>query len=202
MDTFAYDVFLSHSSKDKVVIRKLARRLKDDGLRVWFDEWIIGPGDLIGLQIERGLEQSRTLVLAMSANAFNSDWVTLERHTTLFRDPTNSERRLIPLRIDDAQIKETLSQFAYVDWRQRSEQQYEKLLSVCRPASIPPIRPAQIKIWQNRLGRILTSTNELAILNCTTSIEAMELLLRSKQPVSKQKSRGKASRSRTAKDRH
>ena len=84
---FQYDVFISHNSKDKVVVRDLAQRLKKDGLRVWFDEWEIKPGDSIPLKIEYGLEQSRTLLLAMSANAFASDWVTLERHTALFPRP-------------------------------------------------------------------------------------------------------------------
>jgi TIR domain len=68
--TFAYDVFLSHTSKDKPAVRELAEHLKQDGLRVWFDEWIIQPGDLVSLKIEQGLEQSRTLILVMSHNAF------------------------------------------------------------------------------------------------------------------------------------
>ncbi len=62
-EEFKYDVFLSHSSKDKAVVRKLAERLRDDGLRVWLDEWEIRPGDPILLKIEEGLEQSRALVL-------------------------------------------------------------------------------------------------------------------------------------------
>jgi hypothetical protein len=48
---FNYDVFLSHSSKDKPIVRELAERLRADGLRVWFDEWIIQPGDMIGLKV-------------------------------------------------------------------------------------------------------------------------------------------------------
>ena len=129
-ETFAYDVFISYSSKDKPIVRELARKLKIDGLRVWFDEWEIKPGDMISLKIEQGLEQSRTLVLVMSANAFASEWVTLERHTALFRDPTNAKRRFIPLRLDDVEIKDTLKQFACVDWRDKSEGQYTKLLEV------------------------------------------------------------------------
>ncbi|HQU85481.1 MAG TPA: toll/interleukin-1 receptor domain-containing protein, partial [Pyrinomonadaceae bacterium] len=87
-EEFKYDVFLSHSSKDKAVIRELAERLKADGVRVWFDEWIIKPGDAIGIKINRGLEQSRVLVLAISANASESDWVTFEHQSILFNDPT------------------------------------------------------------------------------------------------------------------
>ena len=80
---FAYDVFFSHNTKDKPTVRELAERLKQDGLRVWFDEWVIQLGDLVSLKIEQGLEQSRTLILVMSHNAFASEWVTLERHGTV-----------------------------------------------------------------------------------------------------------------------
>jgi hypothetical protein len=44
-DRFTYDVFLSHNSKDKPRVRKLAEDLRDAGLRVWFDEWVLKPGD-------------------------------------------------------------------------------------------------------------------------------------------------------------
>jgi hypothetical protein len=104
-DDFTHHVFLSHSSKDKPVVRALAKRLKKDGLRVWFDEWELKPGDSIPTKIEAGLEYSRVLVLCMSANAFGSDWAQLEAGTFRFRDPLNKERRFIPLRLDDAPIK-------------------------------------------------------------------------------------------------
>src|SRR4051794_23054075 len=107
-DGFDYDVFLSHSSHDTPAVRELARRLKADGLRVWLDDWEIQPGDHIGVKIEQGLERSRVLVLVMSAHADASEWVALERHTALFRDPTNARRRFIPLRLDDAEIRDTL----------------------------------------------------------------------------------------------
>ncbi|MEK7677945.1 MAG: ORF6N domain-containing protein [Verrucomicrobiota bacterium] len=55
---FQYDVFLSHSAKDKAVVRPLAERLRKDGLRVWFDEWALKPGDSIPAKIEEGLEPS------------------------------------------------------------------------------------------------------------------------------------------------
>jgi hypothetical protein len=38
---FAFDVFLSHNSKDKPRVRKLAVALRDRGLRVWLDEWVL-----------------------------------------------------------------------------------------------------------------------------------------------------------------
>jgi hypothetical protein len=106
---FTHEVFLSHSAKDKAVVRPLAERLCKDGLKVWFDEWVLKPGDSIPAKIEEGLEHSSVLVLCMSANAFGSDWAQLEagtcgRGNLPFRAPLNQERRFIPLRLDDAPI--------------------------------------------------------------------------------------------------
>ena len=130
---FRYDVFLSHSGADKPVVRELAERLRAAGLRVWLDDWIIRPGDLISAKIEEGLEQSAVLLLCMSANAFGSDWVTLEGHTAIFRDPQNLERRFVPLRLDDAPIKAMLRGYAYIDWRAGADREgaWERLLGAC-----------------------------------------------------------------------
>jgi hypothetical protein len=71
---FQYDVFLSHSAKDKAVVRPLAERLRTcpgvaarrsrtDGLKVWlvppkppgvggFDEWMLKPGASIPAKID------------------------------------------------------------------------------------------------------------------------------------------------------
>lgn len=92
-ETFHYHVFLSHSSKDRELVRPIAERLREDDLRVWFDEWEIKAGDSIPAKIEDGLERSRVLVLCMSANAFGSEWAKLEAGTFRFRDPLNIDRR-------------------------------------------------------------------------------------------------------------
>ena len=135
-DRFKYDVFLIHSSDDKPAVRELAERLKADGLRVWFDEWEIKPRARKATRekkIEAGLEQSRVLVLCMSAHAFGTDWPQLEAATFRFRDPQNHDRRLIPLRLDNAPIQGSLAQFPYIIWLpQDREQEYSKLLKACR----------------------------------------------------------------------
>ena len=131
---FHFDVFLSHSSKDKEIVRHMAECLRNAGLRVWFDEWAMLPGDNIPTKIEEGLEHSRVLVLCMSANAFDSDWTQLESQTIRFRDPLNKERRLIPLRLDKAPIRGSLAQFLYIKWYPETrDQELQNLLNACRP---------------------------------------------------------------------
>lgn len=130
---FAYDVFISHSKEDAFIARGLANRLRKSGLSVWFADWSIRPGDSIVARIEDGLNSSRTLILVMSEAAFTSDWVTLERHTILFRDPSNEQRRFVPIRIDDSEAPYTIQQFKAVDWRHRSKSEYKRLLRACAP---------------------------------------------------------------------
>jgi small GTP-binding protein len=140
---FKYDVFLSHSSKDKAVVRSIAERLHTDGLRVWLDDWELHPGDSILAKIEEGLEHSRVLVLCMSTNAFGSDWAQLEAGTFRFRDPLNKDRRFIPLRLDQTPIKGSLGQFLYINWLlDDREQEYTKLLEACSPPAQPPVAEA------------------------------------------------------------
>jgi hypothetical protein len=146
-NTFDYDVFLSYSSQDKQVVHALAERLKQEGLRVWLDEWMIQPGAMIGLQIQHGLEQSRTLLMCMSHAYFDSEWATLEHHTLLFRDPTNEKRRFIPLLIEDCAMPDIIAQFAYIDWRTRSDEAYGRLLASCQRDGAETTEPAA-RVWQ------------------------------------------------------
>jgi hypothetical protein len=148
MPDFEFDVFLSHSAKDKAIVRAIVERLRADGLRVWFDEWVLKPGDSIPAKLEHGLEHSRVLVLCMSGNAFRSDWAQMEAGTFRFRDPLNKERRFIPLRLDDAPIKGALAQLLFIDWRAEDrEQAYAMLLDACRP---PAMQSSHIEVLAKR----------------------------------------------------
>jgi hypothetical protein len=105
---------------------------------VWFDEWVIKPGDDIYLAIERGLEAARAQVLCLSPAALGSDWVAIERSTVLFRDPTNAGRRFIPLLLADCGFPDALRRYKYVDYRRKRP---GLRLYRCRPAE-PPGRGA------------------------------------------------------------
>ncbi|MBY5904167.1 glycosyltransferase [Rhizobium leguminosarum] len=132
-DEFTHDVFLSHSSKDKAIVRSLAEGLRSAGLQVWFDEWEMQPGDAIFTKLEEGLEHSRVLALCMSANAFASDWAELESTTIRFRDPLNRERRFVPIRLDETPAKGSLANFLSVSWNPNSPDiDLQRIVTACR----------------------------------------------------------------------
>lgn len=139
-EDFTYDVFLSYSSKDKAVVRDIAERLRADGLRVWFDDWEIGPATAYRRKFEEGLEHSRMLVLCMSANVFGSEWAAMESRSLRFRDPLNKKRCLISLWLDKTPIEGYLALFPWIDWtpESRGERAYAELLEACRLPARPP----------------------------------------------------------------
>jgi GTPase SAR1 family protein len=169
-DRFTFDVFLSHNAQDKPLVRKLAERLKKAGLRVWFDDWAIKPGDDIYLAIERGLEAARVQVLCLSSAALGSDWVTLERSTVLFRDPTNAGRRFVPLMLADCKLPDTLRRYKYVDFRQETQEAFDELLAACRgeaeakpPAPQPESKKKPVKP-KPKTAKPPEQTESLAVL--------------------------------------
>ena len=151
---FAFDVFLSYSSKDKPRVLRIAEKLKAAGLRVWLDQWTIAPGEDIYLAIEGGLETSRTQLLFLSSSALGSDWVRLERSTALFRDPTNKERRFVPVLLEDCELPDALRRFRYIDLRSDSEAAFAELLAASRAVApeAPPTAPGKTSS-RGRAGR-------------------------------------------------
>ncbi|ETW92245.1 MAG: hypothetical protein ETSY1_44490, partial [Candidatus Entotheonella factor] len=69
----------------------------------------------------------------MSPAAFSSEWSQLERNTVLFRNPQNSDRRFLPLLLEDCQIPPTIRRFSFVDWRQESDDALARLIQACQP---------------------------------------------------------------------
>ena len=138
---FTCDAFLSHSAKDKAVVRSIAERLRQDWLKVWFYEWEIKPGDNIPAKIEEGLENSRPLMHCMSGNVFGSDWEPLEAGTCRrgnfpFRDPLNLKPILIPVRLDGAPIGDRLEPFLCIGWFPNDrKQEFPEVSETCSPTS-------------------------------------------------------------------
>jgi len=131
---FKFDVFLSYSQADKSIMHSVAIRLYNAGLRVFSARADVAT-------VKEALECSRVMILFLSRNAFGTEWSTLESYTFPFRDPSNQERRFIPVRLDDSPVKEGLKEFALVDFRQRNEAEYHKLIAACQP---PPPLPAKV----------------------------------------------------------
>jgi hypothetical protein len=92
-----YRVFLSHSGKDKDFVRELYRRLMRDGVSCFFDAESIGWGDNWVRTLERAIDECEFIVFVLSPDFCNSEWVEVERTSSIAGDPSGLRRKVRPL---------------------------------------------------------------------------------------------------------
>lgn len=98
---FKFDVFLSHSNRDKELVLRLTTALREANIAYWIDHEQISFGDGIIAKIEEGLQKSRFVVACLSENLLNSGWCRAEYGPILYREFSgDTSRRVIPLSLD------------------------------------------------------------------------------------------------------
>ncbi|MGD1853991.1 MAG: toll/interleukin-1 receptor domain-containing protein [Leptolyngbyaceae cyanobacterium] len=98
-----YSCFISYSSKDQEFAERLYADLQNKGVRCWY-----APEDLpIGAKIRDGIDEAicryDKLLLILSENSVNSQWVEQEVETALEKErERNNQIVLFPVRLDNA----------------------------------------------------------------------------------------------------
>jgi len=74
-----YDVFISHASEDKgSFVAPLANILREMGVKVWYDEFTLRPGDSLSRSIDYGLSSSRFGIVVLSKGFMSKGWPEYE----------------------------------------------------------------------------------------------------------------------------
>lgn len=121
--------FLSHSSKDKEVVEKIAKSLGKE--RCWLYEWEVKPGESI-FKFDRGLADSRIFVVFWSKNAASSQWVEEETSQARIRLSRDRGFRLIVVKLDITPLPDSLAYRSYIEGTQGIDFIVEKIQSVER----------------------------------------------------------------------
>ncbi|MES9905050.1 MAG: SUMF1/EgtB/PvdO family nonheme iron enzyme [Sedimenticola sp.] len=110
MAEFEFDVFLSHNSSDKPLVRELSQCLADAGLKVWLDEDQLIPGrDWQPLLIE-GINCSATGAVLVSNDGLGP-WANQEMQILLNQAVVESGKAVIPVLLPGAPQKPALPPF-------------------------------------------------------------------------------------------
>lgn len=92
-----WDVFLSHASEDKdAFARPLAKELRANGMRVWFDEFTLRIGDSLRRSIDKGLANSRFGVVVISPAFLNKEWPQKELDGLVARE-MDGQKVILPV---------------------------------------------------------------------------------------------------------
>lgn len=92
-----WDLFISHASEDKnEIARPPAEKLRDAGLRVWYDEFSLKLGDSFRRSIEKGISESKYGVVILSPNFFAKEWPQRELDSLTARE-IDSGKIILPI---------------------------------------------------------------------------------------------------------
>jgi tetratricopeptide (TPR) repeat protein len=164
MAASSHEVFLSHSSRDKDFVKELYRRLTRDGVRCFFDIESIGWGDNWVRALERAIDECRYIVFVLSPDFCNSEWVEVERTSSIADDPSSLKHKVRPLMLhpcrDLPSFPRFLRQVQAIDVSTSSllEQNYAR---ICRElggvlqddviaadrSKLPPVHPLPERHW-------------------------------------------------------
>lgn len=92
-----YDFFISHASEDKDdIVRELANALQNEGLKVWYDEYVLKIGDSLRKSIDTGLINSKYGIVIISPNFIKKNWPEYELNGMISKE-MNGHKVVLPI---------------------------------------------------------------------------------------------------------
>lgn len=110
-------VFLSYAREDEIPVRKLYRKLQEEGLRPWMDVEDIPPGNDWQTEIEEALDKSAVFLAILTPRSAEKPGM-LQKEITLAKErraQKGSSLRVIPLRLEPCMVPNVLRDLQWVD---------------------------------------------------------------------------------------
>ncbi len=120
--------FLSYSHADKEYAKKLAADLFAQGIKVWFDDWEIQPGDSIVQKIfTHGIAGQDFFLILLSKESTSSKWVREEMDVAMVQR-IEGVTRIVPLIKEDCEIPVPLRSLHWVNLADGYEEGLKRLV--------------------------------------------------------------------------
>lgn len=122
-------VFLSHSSADNVLAKRICKDLKDAGYGVYFYEAEIRAGKNYVAKIEEELSKSQFVAVMLSKKSLESNWVK-EEWTSKFSEGVDTGREdcVLTILVDECRVPTLLRNRNYADFRTDYDSGLKELL--------------------------------------------------------------------------
>lgn len=145
-----YSCFISYSSKDDDFTKRLHADLQDNDVRCWFAPEDLKIGEKIRFGIDEAIRIHDKLLLILSENSINSQWVEQEVEKALEKERDEDRLVLFPIRIDDSVFETKAGWAPYVknsrhigdfsDWKNHDsyKKAFERLLRDLKADELKP----------------------------------------------------------------
>ncbi|WP_431780024.1 TIR domain-containing protein [Microbacterium aurantiacum] len=109
------DFFVSYNYRDLAWAEWIAWQLEAEGFSTTLQAWDFLPGSNFVLEMDRAVRSAQQTLVVLSPNYLESSFTPSEWATAFARDPTGTERRLIPVRVAEFGDAGLLNNIVYVD---------------------------------------------------------------------------------------
>jgi hypothetical protein len=114
-------VFISHNSKDKAFVRRLAKALEARNIKCWVDEAEIHFGESLVHKISGAINEIGLVIAVISNNSVFSNWVRQELDWAMTKEIKGNKIVVIPIIIDKCDIPFFLANKLYADFTEPNQ---------------------------------------------------------------------------------
>ncbi|HKZ55946.1 MAG TPA: toll/interleukin-1 receptor domain-containing protein [Anaerolineales bacterium] len=136
------EVFLSHSSKNKVPAKDLAETIRNHGVPVWYSPTNIKSAQRWHDEIGKALRRCDWFLVLISRDSVCSRWVRMELAYAL--NHNQYDNHILPIKLevcDHEQLSWTLEIFQMVEFDGSSDEAYAQILDAWGLTFDPSHRP-------------------------------------------------------------
>ena len=131
VNKFEYDVALSFAGEDRAYVEKVAKYLKENGIKVFYDDY--EKTELWGKDLYVHLDKvyqkkARYCVMFLSYYYAEKLWTNHERKSAQARAFTEKGEYILPARFDDTEIPGILPTVGYIDLHSLEPEEFAKLI--------------------------------------------------------------------------
>ena len=112
-------VFLSYGSEDRSVVHEIYSKLREDGVKPWFDQQELLPGQDWNLEIKQAARSSDAILVCLSSRSVRKEGY-IQKEIKLALDIAEEKPDgtifIIPVKLDSCEIPLRLQIWQYVDW--------------------------------------------------------------------------------------
>lgn len=133
--SFEYDVALSFAGEERTYVEKVAKYLKDSGVKVFYDKNEEEEARLWGVDLTEFLykiyaKESLYCVMFISKNYSEKIWTRHEKRSALERAIKEKREYILPARFDDIEIKGLPSTLGFIDLRVKTPEELGKVVLI------------------------------------------------------------------------
>lgn len=128
---YKYDVALSFAGEDRIIAEKIAARLKQNNVKVFYDNF--EESELWGKNLYEHLtyvygEAARFCVMILSKNYAVKSWTNHERQSAQARAFREQQEYILPIKLDETKIPGLLETVGYISYPDHSEGEIVELI--------------------------------------------------------------------------